>query len=59
MIYYAVQGLRRGQWETLFAPFPKAADALAKRAELKERNPACKYRVRFFGAGEPVVEHVK
>lgn len=48
--YYAVQGLYRGEWRTLFAPYKTSADAKAKLAELVETNPACKYRwIRISG----------
>jgi hypothetical protein len=59
-IYYAVQGLRNGQWTTLFAPFHTSNDAMAMLANLKVSNPACKYRVRWFNKinpdNSPVVE---
>ena len=52
-IYYAVQGVRAGKWVTIFAPFDKAQDALNMKCVLEKRNPACKYRVKWFNKVTP------
>lgn len=45
--FFEVQGfsLRRGHFVTLFAPYLDKANAESKATELREQNPACKYRV--------------
>lgn len=42
--YYAVDGLYRDAWRTLFAPYLTRGDALAMRDRLARDNPACRYR---------------
>jgi len=42
--YYAVQGLRRGAWHTLFAPYLTGRDANAMRDRLARDNPQCRYQ---------------
>ena len=53
---YAIQGLRNGKWVTLFAPIATSNEAVLRVRELAKANPACRYRVRWFVAGEPIVE---
>lgn len=45
LFYFAVQGLRNGAFVTLFAPFLTEADANKMADSLRDRNPACTYRV--------------
>lgn len=43
--YFAVQALVGGRvWETFFAPYQTAADAIAMRDHLAEKNPKCRYQ---------------
>ena len=42
--FYAVQGLYRNEWMTLFAPYERSSEAKTKMIDLQEANPACKYR---------------
>lgn len=42
--FYAVQGLYRNEWTTLFAPFEYSSEAKTKQIELENDNPACEYR---------------
>lgn len=44
--FFAVQGLYRGEWKTLFV-LPSNAAANEKIKALREANPACKYRVQL------------
>lgn len=55
-IHYAIQGLRNGEWTTLFSPFLSAADARMRMVALAKDNPACRYRLRWFALGEPIIE---
>lgn len=42
--YYAIQGLYRGEWMTIFSPFKTAQAAQEALAALKGGNPMSKYR---------------
>ena len=55
-IHYSIQGLRNGEWITLFSPFATSRDAQLRLRELTKTNPACRYRLRWHGDGEPIVE---
>jgi hypothetical protein len=55
-IRYAIQGLRNGEWTTLFSPLPDSASARTMLAKLSKDNPACRYRLRWFALGEPIIE---
>jgi hypothetical protein len=55
-ICYAIQGMRNNEWITLFSPIASSAAAKARLRELMQANPACRYRLRWFAASEPIIE---
>ena len=55
-IHYSIQGLRNGEWVTLFAPIATSHAAQLRLRELAKTNPACRYRIRWFATGEPIIE---
>ena len=55
-IHYSIQGLRNGEWITLFSPFATSRARQLRLLELAKANPACRYRLRWHGEGEPIVE---
>lgn len=56
MITYSIQGLRNGEWTTLFSPFTTSREAQTRLRALAKANPACRYRLRWHGQGEPITE---
>lgn len=50
-ITYSIQGLRNGEWITLFSPIATRADAQLRLRELMKTNPACRYRLRWISRG--------
>jgi hypothetical protein len=55
MIKFRIEGMRNGEWTTLFSPLTRN-EARQRYAELCKANPACRYRIHWFGVGEPVIE---
>lgn len=54
-VRYSIQGLRNGEWTTLFT-YAASREAQLRLRSLVKSNPACRYRLRWHGEGEPIVE---